>query len=100
MLIFWQHLGFDVGDAKRRSHRLRRFAIVPREHDDTVVACSQARERCRCRGLDRIGDRQDAGRASVERHVDDRRPRTAVLRGAVLEALRHVRDESRAAARR
>ena len=63
VLLLRQHFRLDIDDAKSCSHCLRGDAIVAGQHDDTDAVRTQLRERSRCGGLDRVGDRDDAAGA-------------------------------------
>jgi hypothetical protein len=65
ILLFREHLGFDFGDPEFPGDRLRGCTIIAGEHHDANSVRAQPRQGVRSRRLDRIGDRDDAGRPAV-----------------------------------
>ena len=78
-LLGGQDLGPDLVDAERAGHRLGGGAAVPGQHDDSHPGLAQEPDRLGRGGLDRVGDSEEPGRATVD--GDEHHGLTLVAKG-------------------
>ena len=69
-----QDLRLDLGDAQATRDGLRRGAVVAGEHDNANAVRGEGSQRLGGGLLDRIGDRNDAGRLAVDSEENGGRP--------------------------
>ena len=65
-----KHPRLDLIDAKRLRHRARGGRVVAGQHHHAQAVLAQRLQSAARRGLDRIGDGDDAGGATCHRHKD------------------------------
>jgi hypothetical protein len=65
-----QHVGLDLVDAELVGDGAGGGSVVAGQHDDAQAGGLQRRDRRRRRGLDRVGDADEAGRAAIDGDED------------------------------